>query len=180
MANSAISNRAGRYVLQPTGYRAFVPNPLPPTPPIRLDGAMQCALNDAALELGRLDGLTINLPNPDLFLSMYVRKEALLSSQIEGTQASLDDVLAYEAKAGSRRDDDAADVIQYVQAMGYGLQRLKTLPLSLRLIREIHGQLLKQGPRPREAAGRISQEPELAWPARQHDSDRHLRATPSP
>ena len=88
--------------------------------------------------------MTINLPNPDLFLSMYVRKEALLSSQIEGTQASLDDVLAYEArepKQGVRNDSD--EVVNYVRAMNYGIQRINTLPLSLRLIREIHAELLQ-------------------------------------
>lgn len=141
-AKSATSNRSGRYISQSTGYRAFLPNPLPPVPAVELDGEMQCALNDAALELGRLDGLTINLPNPDLFLSMYVRKEALLSSQIEGTQASLEDVLAYEAQANVGESNDAADVVNYVAAMNYGLERLRSLPLSLRLIREIHGKLL--------------------------------------
>ncbi|MEX0675776.1 MAG: Fic family protein [Pirellulales bacterium] len=110
---------------------------------MHVDGEMQCLLNDAALELGRLDGLAINLPNPDLFLSMYVRKEALLSSQIEGTQASLDDVLAYEVQAQSHRSKDAVEVVNYVRAMNYGLERLKTFPLSLRLIREIHGVMLE-------------------------------------
>src|SRR5437868_2606587 len=98
-----ISNRAGKYVRQPANYRAFIPSPLPPSPPLDLTGEMQCLLNDAALELGRLDGMTVNLPNPDLFLSMYVRKEALLSSQIEGTQASLDDVLEYEVISSHRK-----------------------------------------------------------------------------
>src|SRR4051794_31929633 len=100
MAEQVIATRAGRYVRQPTGYQAFLPAPLPPNPPLTFDSEMQCLLHDAVLELGRLDGLTANLPNPDLFLSMYVRKEALLSSQIEGTQASLDDVLAYEIAPG--------------------------------------------------------------------------------
>jgi Fic family protein len=142
-----ISNRAGKYVRQPTNYRAFVPAPLPPSsPPLNASGKLQCLLNDAAIELGRLDGLTVNLPNPDLFLSMYVRKEALLSSQIEGTQASLDDVLEYEVASQHReRPSDAAEVVRYVAAMNYGLQRLKRLPLSLRLIREIHRELMKDG-----------------------------------
>ncbi|MEX2317098.1 MAG: Fic family protein [Pirellulales bacterium] len=110
---------------------------------MEVDGEMQCLLNDAALELGRLDGLTVNLPNPDLFLSMYVRKEALLSSQIEGTQASLDDVLAYEVQGESQRSADAVEVVNYVRAMNHGLERLKEFPLSLRLIREIHGVMLE-------------------------------------
>lgn len=141
------SARAGRFVGQPTGYRAFIPAPLPPDPPLLLDGEAQCLLNDAALELGRLDGIAVNLPNPDLFLSMYVRKEALLSSQIEGTQASLDDVLEYEVAADRRgRDAESVDVIRYVRAMNYGLERLKEdFPLSLRLIREIHRELLSDG-----------------------------------
>lgn len=135
-------NRAGRYFQQPTGYKAFVPNPLPPDPPLQLDEEIQCLLERAVMRLGRLEGLTIHLPNPDLFLSMYVRKEAVLSSQIEGTQASLDDVLAYEVQQ-PQLDNDASEVVNYVQAMKYGLTRLATLPLSLRLIREVHAELLK-------------------------------------
>jgi Fic family protein len=94
--------------------------------------------------LGRLEGLTVNLPNPNLFVSMYVRKEALLSSQIEGTQASLDDVLAYEVRRPDQpASQDAGEVVNYVRAMNFGLRRRATLPLSLRLIREIHAELLK-------------------------------------
>ena len=85
----ARSSRAGRYIKQPTGYRAFIPNPLPPEPPIALDEEMWNLLSKADLAVGRLDGSTETLPNPDLFVFMYVRREAVLSSQIEGTQASL-------------------------------------------------------------------------------------------
>jgi Fic family protein len=140
-------HRAGRFVSQPAGYRAFIPAPLPPVPPLSLDDEAQCLLNDAAFELGRLDGTAVNLPNPDLFLSMYVRKEAVLSSQIEGTQASLDDVLEYEITPHQlARDLDVAEVVRYVRAMNYGLDRLNEgFPLSLRLIREIHGELLSDG-----------------------------------
>lgn len=141
------SHRAGRFVTQPTGYRAFIPAGLPPEPPLFLDDAAQCLLNDAAFELGRLDGITVNLPNPDLFLSMYVRKEAVLSSQIEGTQASLDDLLEYEITADQLvREPEVAEVVRYVKAMNYGLERLREgFPLSLRLLREIHRELLSDG-----------------------------------
>jgi Fic family protein len=143
MPNS-MTGRAGRYVNQPTGYKAFIPSPLPPDPPLRIDDETVGLLNDAAIALGRLDGLSVNLPNPDLFVSMYVRKEAVLSSMIEGTQASLDDVLAFEVEAARERiPPDTAEVVNYVRAMNYGIRRLKTLPLSLRLIREIHRELMR-------------------------------------
>ncbi|MDE0004610.1 MAG: Fic family protein [Rhodospirillaceae bacterium] len=128
---------------QPTGYRAFVPSPLPPEPPLRLTGELQSLLSDADRALGRLDGSIQTLPNPDLFVFMYVRKEAVLSSQIEGTQSSLQDVLAAEARMLSPSlPRDAHEVINYVTAMNYGLERLSELPVSVRLIREIHQKLL--------------------------------------
>ena len=135
--------RAGRYVLQPTGYRAFIPAPLPPEPPVRLSGELQSVLSRADQSLGRLDGSIQTLPNPDLFVAMYIRKEAVLSSQIEGTQSSLQDVLASEAKVlSATRPSDVREVFSYVDAMKYGLERLESLPLSIRLIREIHERLL--------------------------------------
>ena len=137
-------NRAGYYVQQPSGYRAFIPNNLPPDPPIKVDQEMWYLLSQADRAVGRLDGSTETLPNPDLFVFMYVRKEAVLSSQIEGTQASLLDVIEYEAKAlRLGKSDDVEEVINYVAAMNHGLDRLKELPVSLRLIREIHGKLLQ-------------------------------------
>ncbi|GIW55786.1 MAG: hypothetical protein KatS3mg082_2190 [Nitrospiraceae bacterium] len=93
-----LAGRAGRYVTQPTGYRAFIPAPLPPNPPLMLAGALQERLSQADYALGRLDGAVLTLPNPDLFVFMYVRKEAVLSSQIEGTQSSLQNLLAAEAR----------------------------------------------------------------------------------
>src|SRR5260370_24741854 len=93
------SIRAGRYLQQPQGYQAFVPRDLPPEPPIRMDPEMWTLLSQADRALGRLDGYTETLPNPDLFVFMYVRREAVLSSQIEGTQASLMDVLEFDAQA---------------------------------------------------------------------------------
>lgn len=141
---ATVSTRAGRYVSQPTGYRAFIPTPLPPDPPITLDGPLVALLSRADQAVGRLDGLAETLPNPDLFVSMYVRREAVDSSQIEGTQSTLEDVLAFELDPRARDlPDDVGEVVNYVRAMNYGLDRLATLPLSLRLIREIHAELLR-------------------------------------
>ena len=135
--------RSGRYIKQPTGYRAFIPAQLPPEPPIKLEGELQALLSQTDRALGRLDGSIQTLPHPDLFVAMYVRKEAVLSSQIEGTQSSLQDVLAAEARVlSSNRPSDVSEVFNYVGAMNYGLERLKDLPVSIRLIREIHKKLL--------------------------------------
>lgn len=142
--NQISTTRAGRYVMQPTGYVAFVPSPLPPDPEIRFSASLQNLLSEADRALGRLDGTAENLPNADLFVSMYVKKEAVLSSQIEGTQASLGDILEFEAKAPLRDlPGDVNEVYNYVRAMNYGLRRLSKLPISLRLLREIHGELLR-------------------------------------
>lgn len=138
--NQAIS---GTYIRQPTGYSAFFPAPLPPDPPIRIEGKLQSLLSRADRALGRLDGSIHTLPHPELFVAMYVRKEAVLSSQIEGTQSSLRDVLTAEAKVldpGRPRDVD--EVFQYISAMNHGLARLASLPISVRLIREIHEKLM--------------------------------------
>lgn len=139
-ANTAL--RAGGYQPQPGGYQAFAPAPLPPDPPVRLEGELLGWLSRADRALGRLDGATETLPNPDLFVFMYVRKEAVLSSQIEGTQASLLDVLEVEAKLKTENPFDVEEVINYVHAMNHGLGRLAALPVSLRLVREVHEQLL--------------------------------------
>lgn len=139
-----IRQRSGTFLPEPTGYRAFVPAQLPPNPPIVFDGTLSTLLSKADVELGRLDGVTSILPNPDLFVAMYVRQEAVLSSQIEGTQASLTDVLQYEAGAEEGAlATDVGEVFNYVRAMNHGLKRLPELPLSLRLIREIHAELMK-------------------------------------
>jgi Fic family protein len=142
-AGETRSFRAGRYVTQPGGYRAFVPAVLPPKPPLKIAGELQRLLSNADRELGRLDGAILTLPNPDLFVFMYVRKEAVLSSQIEGTQSSLQDLLAAEASLfDNTLPRDVGDVVNYVRAMNHGLQRLDTLPVSVRLIREIHAELM--------------------------------------
>ncbi len=128
---------------------AFVPMPLPPDPPLLLDGTLQQALERALLALGRLDSISTLLPAPELFIYSYVRKEALLSSQIEGTQSSLSDLLRYEleqAPGVPRNDLDVVEVSNYVAALDHGIARLREdFPLSNRLIREIHGVLLARG-----------------------------------
>jgi Fic family protein len=127
--------------------QAFVPDPLPPTPPLHLDGAVRERLDAALLALGRLDGVSSLLPDPHLFLYTYIRKEAVLSSQIEGTQSTLADLLLYELKeAPGVPLGDVIEVSNYVRAMTHGLQRIRgDFPLSNRLVREIHGILLSRG-----------------------------------
>jgi Fic family protein len=127
--------------------RAFVPAPLPPDPPLVLDGRLQRGLESAVLALGRLDGVSALLPDKALFIYGYVRKEAVLSSQIEGTQSSLSDLLLFELEeAPGAPLDDVVEVSNYVAALEHGLARLREgLPLSNRLIREMHGVLLSRG-----------------------------------
>ena len=146
-----VKRDSGSYRRQLEGYRAFIPHPLPPDPPVAYDQELRRLLSDADLALGRLDGSVEALPNPELFVFMYVRKEAVLSSQIEGTQASLGDLLEAEARLfDPHRPDDTEEIVNYVAAMNHGLERLRDLPLSLRLIREIH-QRLMQGVRGQHA-----------------------------
>ncbi len=138
------AHRSGRDVRQTTGYRAFLPSALPPDPPVDLSGPLRELLSQADHALGRLDGAVLTLPNPDLFVLMYVRKEAVLSCQIEGTQSSLQNLLA--AEAGLQDPDtppDVAEVVNYVRAMNHGLRRLAEQPVSVRLIREIHVELMR-------------------------------------
>ena len=144
MNESEYPGRAGNYVRQLEGYSAFNPKPLPPDPPLNISPEMQILLSQADRALGRLDGSIQTLPDPDLFVYMYVRKEAVLSSQIEGTQSSLQDLLEAEALIHDpERPRDVGEVINHVQAMNYGLRRLSELPVSIRLICEIHAELLK-------------------------------------
>jgi len=121
----------GHYQRQPTGYRAFIPESLPPDPPVIIDSEMIDLLSQADGNLGRLDGMTLTLPNPDMFVFMYVRKEAVLSSQIEGTQASLIDVLEYENDIQSAKNPkDLEEVVNYISAMNNGLERLQFTPIA--------------------------------------------------
>ncbi|MBI2227520.1 MAG: Fic family protein [Deltaproteobacteria bacterium] len=140
----------GRYEMSVYGgetVRAFVPHPLPPEPPLVLNGARQPLLEDALLALGRLDSIASLLPDPQLFLYAYVRKEAVLSSQIEGTQSSLSDLLLFEMEeAPGAPLGDVVEVSNYVLALEHGLTRVREgFPLSNRLICEVHARLLSRG-----------------------------------
>lgn len=127
--------------------RAFIPDPLPPNPPLEIDAKIQDLLEKATLSLGRLDGLTTVLPDPDLFLYSYVRKEAVLSSQIEGTQSTLSDLLLFENEAIPGVPlNDVVETSNYVSALAHGLKQLKKgIPISLRLLKEMHAILLAKG-----------------------------------
>ena len=141
-----MQSRAGRTVAQATGYLAYVPTSLPPEPPVQLDAEGVDLLSRADQALGKLEGIGTLLPNPDLFVGMYVRKEALLSSQIEGIDSTLDEVIRFEEgdePAEGKRLRDTAEVVNYVRALNHGIRRLSELPLSLRLIREIHAELMR-------------------------------------
>ena len=149
MADAPLAEtRLGRFVETPAAgevVRAFVPPLLPPEPPIDVLFLLE-RLSVAERALGRLDGITMLLPRQELFLYMYVRKEAVLSSQIEGTQSTLSDLLRFETEAQAGQPiDDIREVSNYVDAMMFGLGRLTELPLSLRLIREMHARLLQSG-----------------------------------
>ena len=136
--------RAGRFVRQTGDYKAFIPKALPPDPPIRYTEELQVLLSKADRSLARMDGIITVLPNPDLFIAMYVKKEALFSSQIEGTQASLEGVLEFEADLKPKENiAGVKEVINYIKALNYGINRLEHFPMSLRLIKEIHKILLE-------------------------------------
>ncbi len=135
----------GRYISQPGGFKAFEPGPFPP--PLDLSDRVYASLESANLSLGRLDGITELLPDLDFFILMYIRKEATLSSQLEGTQATMVDALRAEAHMTSGLPEDVDDILRYIQAMNHGLSLLKEIPLSLRLVREVHEALLSSGGR---------------------------------
>ena len=132
---------AGRVVQAPGGYAAFVPAPLPPE--LAYDGALVLALSRADAALSELSGLGRQLPNPHLLIAPYMRREAVLSSRIEGTRTSLSDLLLEEAETDRSGDADVQEVRNYVDALEYGLERLRELPLSLRLVRELHERLMR-------------------------------------
>lgn len=136
--------RAGKFVTNLSGdmaYQSFLPSPLPPNPQINIDDEMTQLLISAHSQLALLDGLATRIPNMQLFVSMYVRKEALLSSQIEGTQATLDDILDPLLDENANRD--VADVVNYIRAVNFAVESLKSLPLCNRLIRETHAVLME-------------------------------------
>jgi Fic family protein len=134
--------RSGRYINQLRGYKAFIPTPLPPEPGLSINNDFLKNQEQATLSLARLDGLTYGLLNIDLFIAMYVKKEALLSAQIEGTQASLENIFEYEQGVAVENVNDVKDVVNYIKALDYGIKRLQTLPMSVRLIKELHAILL--------------------------------------
>ncbi len=143
MATTTGIHRTGTYLKQPQGYGAFYPAKLPFDPSVQYDEELQFILSMADQAIGRLDSSADMIPSPDLFVGMYVRKEAVLSSQIEGvTQASLSEVLENEARPRKVMPEDIAEVLNYAHAMSYALDRLETLPLSNRLIREAHERLM--------------------------------------
>ena len=133
----------GRFVNQPTGYKAFVPAVFPPRDPILFNSLTAELDAKATLAVGKLDGITQLLPDLDFFIFMYVRKEAALSSEIEGTKATMSDSIRAEIEMTKDIPEDVDRILHYIKAMNYGLKRLRTLPLSLRLIREVHKTLLE-------------------------------------
>lgn len=138
-----MSGRAGRYRPQVTGYEAFMPKALPPDPQLHWDDELLFLLSQATTALGRLDGIAGTLPDPDLFVASYVRREAVLSSQIEGTQSSLEDLFAREVAAhATGLPADIHETVNYVRSMALGLRLLNELPLSGRLIRRVHEELM--------------------------------------
>jgi len=136
-------NRSGKYISQMGRYKAFVPSALPPHPPIKMEGELQDLLEEAKLLLARFDGIGHAVPSDDFFIFMYVRKEALLSAQIEGTQASLEDVFEFEKGSEVDNIKDVEEVVNYIKALNYGIKNLKKLPMSLRLIKDLHKIILK-------------------------------------
>lgn len=122
-------------------YNSYAPKPLPPNPPIVMDDDSISLLVKANRTLGILDALSNRIPNIDLFVSMYVRKEALLSSQIEGTQATLEDIL--DPAIEDNTNHNVADVINYIKAVWYANDRMQELPLCNRLLREVHAILME-------------------------------------
>ncbi|MBN1195326.1 MAG: Fic family protein [Methanomicrobiaceae archaeon] len=149
------SERAGRFETQKAGYNAFIPKPLPPEG-LDVDEGLQLLLSKADSTLARLDGVTYILPNPDLFVAMYIKKEALLSSQIEGTQASLQGVLEFEANMKPKEDiNEVIEVINYIKAMDHGIEKLQFSRISIELLNEIHRFLIKVSRGTHKQPGRI-------------------------
>ncbi len=176
-----ISKRIGHYItstiMSGESYKSYIPANLPFEPPLNMD-ALYPLLDKANTALGRLDGMSMLLPDTSLFLYMYVRKEAVLSSQIEGTQSSLSDLLLFENKETPGVPiDDVTEVSCYVSALDYGLKRLQEIPLSLRLIKEIHHKLMQntRGSNKQPGEFRIAQN----WIGGTHPNNAHF-VPPSP
>jgi Fic family protein len=134
----------GKYIKQSSGYNSFLPDPFPPKNLGVFDNALIQKINEATRIIGKLDGSTLLLPDMDFFISMYIRKDATFSNQIEGTRATFIDSIEYEAQTHLRDDtDDAEDINKYIIALNYGIKRLDEFPLSLRFIKELHKELMK-------------------------------------
>jgi len=133
----------GKYITQTQGYKAFILNSFPPAKGFNLPAELIQKANHATLKLGKLDGITQLLPDVDFFLFMYIRKDAASSSQIEGTQATMIDAIEAESNISDTLPKDVDDILHYIKALNYGLKRLQRLPASLRLIKEIHRELMK-------------------------------------
>lgn len=141
-----MQTRSGLYIMQPAGYKAFIPSKLPPIPEIIISDALRESAMSAERNLAQLNGLSYSLPNLEIFITMAIRKEALLSSQIEGTQATMTDILTYETWEEVKNFDDVQEVVNYIKALKVGMQMLEELPLCIRIIKEAH-KILLQGER---------------------------------
>ncbi len=137
--------KIGRFVKQPQGYEAFIPAVFPPEEGFDFSKKLIQKASNATLSLGKLDGVTQLLPDVDFFLFMYLCKDAASSSQIEGTKATMIDAIEATSKTSENLPEDVSDILHYIQALNYGLDRLKNFPLCLRLIKEIHRELMEEG-----------------------------------
>src|SRR3990172_7416782 len=133
----------GKNIGQIAGFKAFIPHPFPPKAGFDFNAHLLKKVDHATRLLGKLDGITQLLPDVDFFLFMYIRKDAASSSQIEGTQATMIDAIEAEAKTSESLPSDVDDILHYIRALNYGLQRLEEFPMSLRFIRELHKELMK-------------------------------------
>ncbi len=136
-------NKLGHIIQQPTGYKAFIPLPFPPIESLKLTPELEVKVGQAMRLIGKLDGISQLLPDKDFFLLMFVRKEATASSQIEGTQATIIDAIEADFILSKAQETDADDILHYIRALNYGLEQLKKLPISNRLIKEIHRHLME-------------------------------------
>jgi len=151
-------SKTGQYVTQPQGYKTFVPNPLPPQPPIDIDGDLFSLLSQTDRMLGRLDGAIQILPNADVFVPMYIRREAVLSSQIEGARSSLHEILSAESEIrGPIQSRSLRKTINYMHAIDHGLQRLETVPLCIGLIQDIQTKLMQEDQGGQSQTGKLRQ-----------------------
>lgn len=137
------SERAGKYIKHPDGYKTYVPKPLPPSPPLEYDDELLGVLSEANIKLARLDGVASVLPDIDMFISMYLKKEAVLSSQIEGTQISLEDYLEYDVDINKKKKDEEIEVLNYIKALHYGLNNIEDGSISIEDIKKLHKILVK-------------------------------------